>query len=837
MGLTTADVDGNGLPDYFGTSIGRSVLMLGQPDGTFEDGTEAWGVESALSDRDWRATWGCAFLDAENDGSLDLYVASGYLPSAVEIRAGLAEPNIFYSGLADDPPAADVATAQGIDARDENHGVAIGDVDGDGDEDILTSSTGGDVHLYENDAAAAGLTVRLHGTVSNPDALGALVSLGCAGVAREREITVGGSFGSGHAALATLPLAGCEAGGEVGIRWPSGLEEVVPIDGTPGLLERTEPEWFVASPEWIPADGTATSQIAVTLDGPGHVVSLEATAASIGPVSDLGDGTYEATLSAPDAPGESALTLTVDGEPSLAHPRVRFFPAGGDRTTLHASVPAFVADDTLVRLTAVPRDASGAPDGFGHSVTFDLDGASPIGVVQDQGDGRYGLSVRGDGGAPIGATVRVDGIPRGPALSVPEIVAVDPAETRVRLIPGWVPTSVWDEDLAKDGRHTYVTVLVSPRDGGGDIHDDGLAFDYEIVGDAGPVAFERIPRGGGVSLRMFAKVLLEAGDATLTIDGVPIAHRIRLDTYDSDDELRAAVDVSKSRIGPYLESAYADGQDYAWIEAQLRDTDGDSVPMSESFSFGSDEMALVEEFRYGGGEEGKARMRATGAPGRAWIDVTYAGAPIGVGTFVDLLPARPRDFETDRLRLCVDDTAREATGLANIHVEVVALDDLGQRKGSGYPLRLWLDRAETPLDYRAPGGFLADFPVPSTPELGEVAASLDGTDRGAKLTVEFLEDGATPTDPDRPYCAFFEHGFTPPVPPTPGEDAGPDAGDAGPLDAGTDASILPPDLHPQGGGCACRTTSAPDAVFSLAVLLAAAPRRRALLGSYAPTKT
>jgi len=838
MGLTTADIDGNRYPDYFGTSIGRSVLLIGQPDGWFDDVTEVYGVESALGYSDWRATWGCAFLDVENDGQMDLHVASGYLSAAFEIRSGLDQPSLLFEDLSAARRADDRAIEWDVAPPDQNHGVAVGDFDSDGDEDILTAAIGGQVHLYRNEAdAQPSVRVTLHGTVSNTDGLGAWVGIRCAGGFREKELTTGGSFGSAHASTMVIPALGCDDGGTVEVAWPSGHIDIRPIAGGGLDLDLTEADWFTATPDHLPADGVSTATIRVTpndfrgeLVGDGAAVELTTTAGTLSSVTDLGDGTYEATLTAPATLVDMALSLRVDGRPFPAHPRVRTYAAGGDRTTLYASPSFYIADETQSQITVVPRDSDGTPDGAGHTVSFDLVRATAFGGVVDHGDGRYSMRVRGDGGGPMQATARVDGTPRGETLEVPEIAQVDPDASVVRLLPGWSPSSVLEEDLEDEFADTLVSILVSPRDGMGNTSPTAHTWDYVIRAAGGEVPFDRIPRSGSVTLRMPARRLAEAGPVTIEADGVELSRIAELFTYDDQAELAAAVDPSQSRMGPYLESAYADGQDYTWIEVQLRDEDGDAVPITDRFSYESDLMTLLSSSTHERGEEGKARLRAGLVPGRAIVEVTFDGEPTGVTTWLDLVGAKTRDLENDRLRICLADSVHEANGIGGIGIEIVAMDDQDFLLGSNYPLVLSIDDVEAPLDYGRPGAYLADVEVPLEPAVLTIETCLAGTDRGATLTLEFHQADVEPIDPDRPYCADLERGVCPPA-----LDAGPDGGDpgdagreddAGPSDGGP-SDARPGDFRAGGGGCACGVTPGANAsAFAVLVALLGVRRRR-----------
>ncbi|MEZ4954500.1 MAG: VCBS repeat-containing protein [Saprospiraceae bacterium] len=80
MGIAAGDYDQDLDIDYYTTSIGRNILIDNE-NGFFTDVTAFAGVENAKADGDNTTGWGTAFLDVDNDGLLDLYVANGRMSS------------------------------------------------------------------------------------------------------------------------------------------------------------------------------------------------------------------------------------------------------------------------------------------------------------------------------------------------------------------------------------------------------------------------------------------------------------------------------------------------------------------------------------------------------------------------------------------------------------------------------------------------------------------------------------------------------------------------------------------------------------------------------------
>ncbi len=221
--------------DYLGleTEAERTKLYRNRGDGTFEDVSAKVGIDKVL------LAMGANFGDLDNDGWEDVYFGTGQ-PAFISLV-----PNVM---LRNDNGTRfqDVTTSGGFGNIQKGHGIAFGDVDNDGDQDIFANMGGaysGDVYqnvLYENPGFKhRWITLRLRGAQSNALGIGARVRLVVkdeAGNLRDihRVVSTGGSFGSSSLQL-EIGLGTAQSIERMEVRWPrTGKTDVfteVPLNG------------------------------------------------------------------------------------------------------------------------------------------------------------------------------------------------------------------------------------------------------------------------------------------------------------------------------------------------------------------------------------------------------------------------------------------------------------------------------------------------------------------------------------------------------------------------------------------------------------------------------
>jgi enediyne biosynthesis protein E4 len=226
MGIDAADFDRSGYPSLVITNFSNQMMALyhNEKNGLFVDEAPqtAVGRDSLLT-----LGFGCFFFDYDLDGWLDMYVVNGHIDPQIERvaqRVHYAEPPHLFRNL-DGHRFEDVASAMGksFDEPRVGRGAAYGDINNDGAPDIVITTNGGPAALFLNRGVTNhGLRIKLVGTKSNRDGIGAEVTV-TAGTDKEtRTLSSGSSYLSSSELVLTFGLASHGKADGIEIRWPSG---------------------------------------------------------------------------------------------------------------------------------------------------------------------------------------------------------------------------------------------------------------------------------------------------------------------------------------------------------------------------------------------------------------------------------------------------------------------------------------------------------------------------------------------------------------------------------------------------------------------------------------
>jgi hypothetical protein len=228
MGVDAGDYDGDGRPDLVVTNFAQdyTTLYANEGDGIFGDASFRSGMAASLGPF---LGWGVGFVDVDNDGRLDVFVANGHVyPDVERTRTstyGQKNQLFWNTGRGRFKHVTD-AGGGGLLVEKSSRGAAFGDYDNDGDVDVLVVNMDDRPTVLRNDTRGGSwITIGLEGTTSNRDAIGAWLTLEAGGRRQSREIKSGGSYLSHNDLRAHVGLGTATRVDRLVIRWPSGLEE------------------------------------------------------------------------------------------------------------------------------------------------------------------------------------------------------------------------------------------------------------------------------------------------------------------------------------------------------------------------------------------------------------------------------------------------------------------------------------------------------------------------------------------------------------------------------------------------------------------------------------
>jgi hypothetical protein len=230
MGVDVADFDNSGSAGIAITNFDNEMIGLYRPagKGTYNDVAIQAGVGLPSQNT---LGFGCAFLDADLDGSVDLVVANGHIDETVRnIRGnvGYAQPpQLFLNNGQGKFRELGQAVGEGFNQAKVGRGLAYADFDLDGDLDLLMTTNNGPAYLYRNDQLAGNHSIRftLVGTQSNRDAIGARVCIEYDGSSQSRLVKSGSSYLSQSELPVTFGLGKRDKIARVVIEWPNGRIE------------------------------------------------------------------------------------------------------------------------------------------------------------------------------------------------------------------------------------------------------------------------------------------------------------------------------------------------------------------------------------------------------------------------------------------------------------------------------------------------------------------------------------------------------------------------------------------------------------------------------------
>ena len=320
MGIDVGDVNGDGLPDLFAVDMlsndsrrlktqmpthtalpkrpgdietqlqhQRNTLFVNRGDGTFAEVSMYAGVQAS----GW--SWATMFLDVDLDGWQDILITNGHLwdvmDADVQERLQNRLTGIQWQRLKWEYPALPLRnvafrnrgdlTFEDVSERwrfgtedDVSHALAAGDLDGDGDLDVVVNRLSAPALVLRNDADAPRVAVRLIDDAPNTRAVGARIRLlGGAVPIQEREVAVGGLYLSHSDYQASLAFGEADSATLI-VDWRDGRRTTISGVRPNRLYEITSAGSAVGAPDPIAAEPTLFEDVSAQLAGHSHAEAV-----------------------------------------------------------------------------------------------------------------------------------------------------------------------------------------------------------------------------------------------------------------------------------------------------------------------------------------------------------------------------------------------------------------------------------------------------------------------------------------------------------------------------------------------------------------------------------
>jgi hypothetical protein len=226
MGVTVGDYDHDGKLDLFITNFDDDYNTLYHDDGrgTFTDVSYKSNVAAVSLPF---VGWGTKFFDYDNDGWVDLFVANGHVYPQLK---NYSQRNLFHKNNRDGT-FTEIGAQLGAPFEEKRvgRGAAFGDIDNDGDVDIVINNLDGAPQLLRNDGGNANnsVLIKLVGVTSNRDGIGARVKVVAGDLTQVDEVRSGGSYISQNDLRLHFGLERRVKIDLIEIQWPSGTVDKI----------------------------------------------------------------------------------------------------------------------------------------------------------------------------------------------------------------------------------------------------------------------------------------------------------------------------------------------------------------------------------------------------------------------------------------------------------------------------------------------------------------------------------------------------------------------------------------------------------------------------------
>ena len=242
MGIDMGDFNMDGLPDLFVTNFQNEQFALYKNIGNtlFQHVSSASGL---LSFQSVYVGWGTTFMDADRDGDEDLFIANGHV-KLYPSDATIAQWPIALENIDGRFAKVNKSVGEYFTTAHKGRGIAYGDLDNDGDLDLVYSHINERVSVLINETQNKNqwLSLQLIGQTTNRAAVGSLITLTTTQQTQVRQVKGGSSYASTSDKRVFFGIGEGESIESITIRWPDGVTQTVDVPHTNTTFTIVQPQ-------------------------------------------------------------------------------------------------------------------------------------------------------------------------------------------------------------------------------------------------------------------------------------------------------------------------------------------------------------------------------------------------------------------------------------------------------------------------------------------------------------------------------------------------------------------------------------------------------------------